>query len=122
MNKKTSLVMVAIAVMLLIVPTIATCNGYEQPEAQKSNQGSLLSSPGLGLNWNGSVAGDYIPVLYTWRDYYTGNTHTTDYYPTMYQGCVIITPARIAGEPLQDNDFWDTAKGQRILLWKANHA
>lgn len=68
--------------------------------------------------------GDKIPVLYTWAE--VGNKfkhHTTEYFPAegTYQGCVIVTPAQIVGEPIQESNFWDTAKGKRVAEWQAAH-
>ena len=80
-----------------------------------------LSSPSLGLGYKGSVAGDSIPELFTYRDTNTWKRVVSDTYPTDHDGSVIITPARIAGEPLQETGYWDTAKGQRVSEWKANN-
>lgn len=80
-----------------------------------------LSSPSLGLGYKGSVAGDSIPELFTYRDINTWKRVVSETYPTDHDGPVIVTPARIAGEPLQETGYWDTAKGQRVSKWKANN-
>ena len=81
-----------------------------------------LSSPALGLGYKGSVMGDVIPALFTYRDPNTGKRVVSETYPVDHDGPVICTPARIAGEPLISADFWDTPKELRKLEWKANHA
>ena len=78
-----------------------------------------LSSPSLGLGYKSSIAGDHIPELFTYRDQNTWNRVVSETYPINHNGPVICTPARIAGEPLVSTGYWDTAKGQRILQWKA---
>lgn len=80
-----------------------------------------LSSPALGLGYEGSVAGDSIPELYTYRDTNTWKRVISETYPTDHDGPVIVTPARTAGEPLQETGYWETAKGQRVSEWKANN-
>ena len=80
-----------------------------------------LSSPSLGLGYKGSIAGDSIPELFTYRDTNTWKRVVSETYPTDHDGPVIVTPARIAGEPLQETGYWDTAKGQRVSEWKANN-
>ena len=79
-----------------------------------------LSSPALGLGYNGSVAGDYIPELFTYRDQNTWDRVVSETFPMNHEGVVICTPARIAGEPIQETKYWNSAKGQRVLEWKAN--
>ena len=96
--------------------------------AAKKNIENCMSAPSLGLGLklpDGTITqrGDHVPTLYTWAevdDKY--EHHTTLTFPAegTYTGCVIITPPQIAGEPLVPTGFWDTAKGQRILQWKAN--
>ena len=81
-----------------------------------------LSSPPLGLGYKGSVAGDHIPELFTYRDTNTWKQVVSETYPENHDGPVIITPARIAGEPLIPTGYWETAKGQRISEWKSNTA
>ena len=80
-----------------------------------------LSSPPLGLGYKGSVAGDSIPPLYTYRDQNTWERVVSETYPENHDGAVICTPARIAGEPLVPTGYWETAKGQRTSEWKANN-
>ena len=80
-----------------------------------------LSSPSLGLGYEGSVAGDSIPELFTYRDTNTWKRVVSETYPTDHDGPVIVTPARIAGEPLQETGYCDTAKGQRVSEWKASN-
>ena len=97
--------------------------GYSKYVVTKSKPRSqfTLSSPPLGLGYEGSIAGDSIPQLYTYRDTDTWERVISETYPTDHDGPVIITPARIAGEPLQETGYWDTAKGQRVSEWKANN-
>lgn len=78
-----------------------------------------LSSPVFGLGYKGSVAGDHIPELFTYRDQNTWKKVVSETYPENHNGPVICTPARIAGEPLVLTGYWDTAKGLRVLQWKA---
>lgn len=85
---------------------------------QEDNQ-FTLSSPALGIGYKGSVMGDIIPALYTYRDQDTGKRVVSESYPTDHNGPVICTPARIAGEPLFPSDFWTTPKGIRMLEMKA---
>ena len=98
----------------------------EPPEADESDDNDKcsveLSSPALGVGWNGSVAGDKIPILYTWADEFC-EKHTTDYFPAEgeYFSAVIVTPAQIAGEPIQTNNYKTSAKYLRLMQWKANH-
>ena len=80
-----------------------------------------LSSPPLGLGYKGSVEGDSIPPLYTYRDQNTWERVVSETYPENHDGAVICTPARIAGEPLVPTGYWETAKGQRTSEWKANN-
>ena len=80
-----------------------------------------LRSPALGLGWKGSVYGDSIPILYTWVDEQCV-MHTTDYHPSdgEYISGVLVTPAQIAGVPIQNYSYKDSAKYKRLLLWKSN--
>lgn len=83
----------------------------------KVKKSNTLSSPYMGF-WNSDVIeGDYIPILYTWRDINDKRKrYTTDYFPLpgTYRSGVIITPARFAGSPIPDY-FWTTDQGKRLL-------
>lgn len=95
---------------------------YLKPQ-EESTRTNTMSSPGLGLNWQGSVAGDQIPQLYTWAEKDNKyKHHTTDYYPHpgTCAGVVTITPARIAGEPIEPTGYWDTPRGRKVLQWKSS--
>ena len=104
---------------------------YEEPcAAPKEKTKNTLSSPAFGIGFryqNGTITqrGDNVPTLYTWAEKNNKyEHHTTLTLPTegTHTGCVIITPPQIAGEPMVQTNFWNTAKGQRILQWKSNIA
>ena len=90
------------------------------PEAPENDEGVTNSAPSLGIGFRGSVAGDQIPMLYTYV--VDGKSVTSTEMPVDHEGPVIVTPARTAGEPLEPNTFDNTAKGKRIAEWRANHA
>lgn len=80
-----------------------------------------MSSPALGVGYRGSVEGDLMPVLYTYKDM-SGNHVTTETRPADHErdGSMIVTPSRVTGESLSKNTYYDTAKGQRYLEWLYN--
>lgn len=84
-----------------------------------------MSSPVLGLGYNGSVKGDKLPILYTWRPVNDKhNPVTTENPPAKGEnvGSVIVTPARTAGEPIEPYEMkYRGAKGARIAEWHTNH-
>lgn len=89
---------------------------------------NCMSSPSMGIGLklpDGTITkeGDKLPTLYTWAEKDDKwEHHTTLYFPAegTCTGCVIVTPPQTAGVPIQEKSYWDTAKAQRYLEWKAN--
>ena len=100
---------------------------YIVPE--KDTPVNCMSSPALGLglklpDGNVTKKGDKLPTLYTWAEKDDKYEHHTTFYPPAegtYTGVIIVTPPQIAGEPLQETGYWDTAKGHRVSEWKTNN-
>ena len=96
---------------------------------EKEKPQNSLSSPAMGIglrlpDGNVTKKGDKLPTLYTWKEKDDEfEHHTTFYFPAegIYSGVVIVTPPQTAGEPIQETGYWDTAKGQRTVEWKANN-
>ena len=99
---------------------------FMKPPEKEKPQNSLSSPPmGIGLrlpDGNVTKKGDELPTLYTWKEKDDEwKHHTTFYFPAegTHSGCVIVTPPQTAGVPIQETGYWGSAKGQRILKWKA---
>ena len=95
----------------------------QEPMPEKDGNKVTISSPPLGLGYQGSTYGDSIPALYTYVNT-DGKKVTQETFPEegTYVGPVICTPPRIAGEPLDPNNYFTTPKGKRHAQWLANHA
>lgn len=74
------------------------------------------SCPSLGLSFEGSVYGDMMPTLYTYK--LNGERITSITMPLYADGGVIVTPARVAGETLKPATNFD----DRRMQWYENHA
>lgn len=115
-----------------------TAEGYEMNTYTDKTTGEVtvvkkegvncMSSPSMGVGLklsDGTITkeGDKLSTLYTWAEKDDKwEHHTTLYFPVegTFTGCVIVTPPQTAGVPIQENSYWDTAKAQRYLEWKAN--
>ena len=121
---KKILTILVLTMTILSVIGIVIANGQHEEckpsEADTTKVETCTSSPSLGIGFEGSVAGDEMPILYTYR--VDGEMITAITKPMYPDGPVIVTPARTAGEPLQKIEMKDRgAKGARIAEWYANH-
>lgn len=104
----------------VIVTIMLVLSMFMAGSAESDSKTTQMSSPSLGVGFHGSIVGDQMPTLYTFM--VNGESVTMTVLPLNVEGPVIVSPPRVAGTSFTEGDFDDTPKGQRIALWKANHA